>query len=352
MKQCINVGIIGVGGIARGVHIPQLKKIKEANIVAICDINEESLKVVGDDLGLSEQKRYIDYMDLVNDPEVDAVEICTPNYLHVPMAIAALKAGKHVNVEKPLAVNKEALKAMEDVLEETDLEKQVAMTCFSYRFRPATRYAKWLIDQGVLGDMVSIRAEYLYYSAFIEGRKLEWCFIKELCGSGVLGDLGSHAIDMTRLHAGEFDSVVSNLMTVIQERPKMDGSGMGEVDVDDYCTVIGRMKNGAAVNLSFSKCAIGETNSIRFDISGTKGRILYDLHHPKRVIYCKEIGDNSEQQVLEVPEEFFVTQEQTFIDTILGKKVPYFPHLKDSVACQKVIMAIQESSEKNAWVTV
>lgn len=140
----VRVGIIGVGGIARNIHIPGLKKCADAKITAICDISEKALKAVGDDLNIDEKYRFKKYMDLINCPEVDAVEICTPNYLHVPMACEAVKEGKPVEVEKPLGLNYEDTLPLIRALEEKNVPN---MMCMSYRFRPAVRFAKWIMKK-------------------------------------------------------------------------------------------------------------------------------------------------------------------------------------------------------------
>ncbi|MBQ8230842.1 MAG: Gfo/Idh/MocA family oxidoreductase [Lachnospiraceae bacterium] len=354
MKSYVNVGIIGVGGNARLAHVNALKNVKEANIVAICDINEEILNIVGDELGIPQEKRYINYEDLICDTDVEAVEVCTPNYLHVPMAVAALKAGKHVNVEKPVSTDYASTAPLQEVLSEIDPEKQVAMTCFSYRFSSAVRYAKWILDKGMLGDIVNVKVEYLKDSAFMKGRKLEWRFIKELGGTGVLGDLGAHLVDMTRLLVGEFTSVAAHTEIIVKERMKMDGSGMGKVETDDFCSFIARMDNGAVADFTISRCAIGEHNTIRYDIYGTKGLLSFDLNHWDSLKVCVgEIDVNAKgMHTVTAPAEFKALQEQTFIDAILGKKNEHFPSLYDAIECQKILSAIQEADEKKIWVAI
>lgn len=114
----VRIGIIGVGGIANGRHIPEIQKSSGGKITAICDINEKALKATGDKLGIPEHLRFTDYRDLIASDEVDAVEICTPNHLHVPMAVDAVKAGKPVNVEKPLSVNLDKAQPLKAALEE------------------------------------------------------------------------------------------------------------------------------------------------------------------------------------------------------------------------------------------
>ena len=201
--KTVHIGIIGVGGIAKK-HILELTSYEDAKIVAICDVNPRAIAEKNEQLQLPAEKCYENYMDLINDPEVDAVEICTPNHLHAPMALAALEAGKPVNLEKPIAMS------YEEALQILDAEKKSSafgMTCFSYRFKPAVRYAKHLVDSGAIGKIVGVNVAYLKSSAFWEGRRLEWRFVKEYAASGVIGDLGVHLIDLAQLLAGEVTSL-------------------------------------------------------------------------------------------------------------------------------------------------
>ena len=140
----LKIGIIGVGSIARNVHIPGIIASDDAVITAICDINPDNLKKIGDDLKLDDAHRFADYNDLISCEDVEAVEICTPNHLHVIIAQEAMKAGKPVNIEKPLSVNYTEASKLETLLKEKNVPN---MMCFSYRFRPAVRYAKELIEK-------------------------------------------------------------------------------------------------------------------------------------------------------------------------------------------------------------
>lgn len=346
----IRVGIIGVGGIACGVHIPELKKCPEAEIAAICDINQERLAKVGRDLGIPEERRFVDYHDLVADPQVEAVEICTPNYLHVPMALAALRAGKHVNIEKPLALSVQQAKPL---AEYALAEGQVSMLCFSYRFRPAVRYAKELIEQGKLGRITGVQVTYMKDSALWKGRGMEWRFEKEKAGTGVLGDLGVHLIDMTQLLAGSIQSVCGHTQVIVTERPYPDGS-IGKVETDDICSFMARLDNGADATFSINRCAYGHHNTITFAIYGTRGTITFNLNEPDTLWVAMEEGAEEERRphLVKAPESFRITQEQTFIHAILGKKGDWYPSLEDGMDSQRILDALLKSSQEKRWVDI
>ena len=152
------IGIIGVGGIARGKHIPELSCVSECKITAICDIDKAVLERVGDNLKLDAEHRFTDYKKLIDCDDVDAVEICTPNYLHIEMAEYAAEKGKAMNIEKPLCLDARDAEGLFNTVKQKDIPN---MMSFSYRFFPAVRYAKWIMDKGLIGKVVSVDIAYL-----------------------------------------------------------------------------------------------------------------------------------------------------------------------------------------------
>ncbi len=350
MKK-VRVGVIGLGGIGNFKHVKELIECKNAQIVAICDIDDEALERAKEHSGVKAEKCYKDYKELISDPDVDAVEVCTPNYLHAEMAKAALSAGKPVNLEKPISMSYNEAVSILDAEKESGT---FGMTCFSYRFKPAVRYAKFIVDKGDIGNIVGLNVAYLKNSGFWEGRALEWRFEKEKAGSGVVGDLGVHLIDLAQLLAGNIKELTATKQIVVKERPKLDGSGMGAVGTDDSCSFIARFASGAEGSFHITRCAVGHNNTIRYDVYGDRGAISFDLNDPTVLTVCKGEGDpkNYKSETVKVPEEFYVTQEETFVDAVLGKRDPLFPSLSDGAFSQKIVDAILESSEKGCWITV
>ncbi|MBE5771929.1 MAG: Gfo/Idh/MocA family oxidoreductase [Clostridiales bacterium] len=347
----VRVGIIGVGGISKK-HIKELLTCENAKITAVCDINEANLKEKADQLELDEAHRFRDYHDLIACEDVDAVEICTPNYLHVPMALDVVKAGKKLNVEKPLALSAAEAQTLADALKEKNTE---AMMCFSWRFHPAVLYAKTLLEQGVLGEILDIEVAYLKDSALWPGRKLEWRFVKEYAGTGVLGDLGVHLLDMARLLIGEFKSVCGRLRTAVHERPLIDGEGMGKVETDDYASFLAEMEGGVNAIFNITRAAYGVKNTVKFDIHGMEGSISFNLNNPKvlGIASPKMFPDHPEMHEIDVPEGYDDIQEQTFADFAQkGEKGRFFPSVEDGVACQKILDAIELSAKEKRWVDI
>ena len=345
----VRIGIIGVGGIVQGVHIPGIQKAKGGKIVAICDTNPETLKKVGDLLDIPEKYRFENHLDLIACEEVDAVEICTPNHLHVPMSLDVMKTGKPFQVEKPLSINKEIAATLGDALKENFVPN---MMCFSYRYCSAVRYAKDIIQQGLLGDVIHINVEYLKDSALWKGRGMEWRFEKKCAGTGVLGDLGVHLIDMAQFLVGKMIRVCSKAVIVVKERPIPGTDKMGKVETDDFCNFLADFEGGAAGVFSVTRCAIGQGNTIKYAIYGTKGMIAFDLNKPDELSVC--IGDvdvdTRGQHTVKVPKKYQVSQEQTFIDMVNGKECQYLPTVEDGIECQRILDTLLESSEKRCWM--
>lgn len=344
----LNIGIIGVGGIAQ-THIRMLKKVEQAKICAICDINEERLQKVGDQLEIPTSHRFTDYKDLIACPDVQAVEICTPNYLHIPMAMDVVRAGKAVEIEKPLSVDYNDVEALLQLIEEKGV---VNMTCFSYRFRPAVRYARQLIQEGKLGDIIHANVAYLKSSGFWAGRRLDWRFEKQYAGCGVIGDLGVHLMDMVSYLAGEYKSVYASTDIIVKQRQKLDSDDYAPVETEDVAMVLATLKGGAKVNFQVSRCAIGNSNTIRFEMYGTKGMLRLDIDKPNELELCMGTGTKDKEivETITVPDGYDVSQEETFVRAALGEKLAWLPDVAEGAKCQKFIDAMLESARTDSVV--
>lgn len=347
----VRIGIIGLGRISAS-HIDGIKKAGGAEITAICDIDSEKLQTIGDTLCIPESHRFTDYHDLICCPEVDAVEICTPNYLHVPMAIDAAKAGKHVQVEKPIGIS--STDGIDQLLAAVEENGVVNMMDFSYRFRAAVRYAKHLLEQGKLGKLLNVNIEYLQSGVFIPGRRLEWRFVKEYAGSGTLADLGVHLIDMTRFLIGDFQSVCAMQSTVVKERMKLDSDEYAPVLVDDITSFVAKLEGDVIANFLVTKCAIGEANTIKYELYGTDGILKFNLNNPTELTLC--IGEIDKEtnciHTVRVPDSFVLEEQACFIRSIKGEDLPYFPDLKEGVAAQKVVDAVLRSAQTASLVNL
>ena len=221
------------------------------------------------------QKYYTDWRDMLADDGVHLFDNGGPNDAHAAPSIAAAEAGKHVFCEKPLARTAEEARSMLDAVEKAGVKHMVA---FNYRFVPAIRQARELIANGALGQIYHFRAAYLqewimpHYNT-----PMIWRLDKQRAGSGVLGDLGAHIIDLGRFLVGEMRSVSAMTRTFIEERPYADGSSMGKVDVDDAFVAAVEFENGAIGTLEATRFAGGRKNYNTFEINGEKGSITFNL---------------------------------------------------------------------------
>jgi predicted dehydrogenase len=250
----------------------------------VVDVTDDLASSARDRLGFADYAT--NWKDVVGRPDIDVVDICTPNNSHAEIAIAAAKAGKHILCEKPLALDAAEAKAMLDAVEAAGVTHMVA---FNYRHAPAVIMAKQLVDAGRVGEILTFHGRYLQDWSADPGTPLSWRFQKKLAGSGALGDVGTHIIDMTRYIMGDFQSVNAIVRTHISERPlqqgvfdkmasaQRDASGpKGPVDVDDAFITMIRFANGAAGTIEATRNAYGHHNGLGFEINGTKGSIIFD----------------------------------------------------------------------------
>jgi len=217
---------------------------------------------------------YTDWRDMLNDDSVQLFDNGGPNDAHAEPCIAAAEAGKHILCEKPLGRTAEESKQMWDAVEKAGVKHMVA---FNYRFVPAIRQIRKLIESGALGKIYHFRAVYLQEWVMPHHNlPMIWRLQKSLAGSGALGDLGAHIIDLGRYLVGEIDSVSAMTKTFITERPNGDGT-MGTVDVDDAFGAVVQFENGAMGTLEASRFAAGRKNGQRIEINGEKGSVTFSL---------------------------------------------------------------------------
>ena len=249
------------------------------------------------------EKSTSDWRSVVEDPEIDIIDIATPNHLHAEIAIAAAAAGKHIISEKPLARNGEEAKTMYDAVKNAGI---VHMVAFNYRRTPAVALAKKYIDEGAIGEILNFRGTYLQdWSADPDG-PLSWRFQKSIAGSGSLGDIGTHVVDMARFLCGEITQVNTQLKTWVKTRPLQAGgvdklgastkdatAPRGDVDVDDEVLSLLEFQNGAIGSLEATRNAHGRNNFLTFEIHGTIGSIYfnYERRDELQVAFASDPAD-------------------------------------------------------------
>jgi predicted dehydrogenase len=242
-------------------------------LVAICGRNAEATAAAAQRYGY--EGYYTDWREMLKNPAIQIFDNGGSNDIHAEPSIAAAKAGKHVFCEKPLARTAAEAKTMLDAVEKAGVKHMVA---FNYRFVPAIVQAKKLIESGALGRIFHFRAVYLQEWIIDPNFPMIWRLDKKQAGSGALGDLGAHIIDLARFLIGEPKSVMGMTRTFIEERPLGDGSGKkGKVDVDDAFVSLFEFENGALGTLEASRFCQGRKNFNSLEINGENGSITFNL---------------------------------------------------------------------------
>jgi predicted dehydrogenase len=263
---------------------------------AICGRDVAATQAAADRLGWESIET--DYHALVARDDIQLVDVSTPGYTHHDVVLAALDAGKHVLCEKPLA---NTLVEAREMLLAARKAGTINMVNFNYRRVPAVAFAKQLIESGRIGEIRHWRAVYLQDWLVNESVPLAWRLKKEFAGSGALGDIGAHILDLSQYLVGPVEKVVGTLDTFVKERPievtTSGGSGlsweagqeMGAVTVDDASTFLARFENGAIGTFEATRMAPGRRNFNSFEISGSLGSIAFNLERLNELqVYFRE----------------------------------------------------------------
>ena len=247
--------------------------------------NPEALAAAAERLGWESTET--SWQALVARDDVDLVDVCTPGDTHAEIAIAALEAGKHVLCEKPLANTVAEAEKMVAAAEAAAQRGQVAMVGFTYRRVPAIQLARRLVVDGRIGTVRHVRAQYLQDWIADEDAPLSWRLDKSKAGSGALGDIGAHIIDLAQFVTGErITSVTGLLETFVTERPVateftglsgQGGTERGPVTVDDAAVFLARLSGGGVGTFEATRFAFGRKNAIRLEINGSKGSLAFDF---------------------------------------------------------------------------
>ncbi|WP_137992302.1 Gfo/Idh/MocA family protein [Streptomyces vilmorinianum] len=324
-----------------------------------------------------------DWRALVARDDVQLVDVCTPGDSHAEIAVAALEAGKHVLCEKPLANSVAEAEAMAAVAQAAAARGQVAMVGFNYRRVPAIAYARRLVAEGRLGALRHVRVTYLQDWLVDPGFPLTWRLEREHAGSGALGDLGAHAVDLAQYLAGELLVGVSALTeTFVRERPLLAGvsaglsgaaagGAYGTVTVDDAALFTGRLASGALASFEATRMAAGRKNALRLEINGEKGSLAFDLERLNELSFhdhTEPAASAGFRRILVTEpdhpylegwwppghalgyEHTFVHQARDLVLAIASGTAPA-PSFADGLQVQRVLAAVEESAAKNAVYT-
>ncbi|MFB6090999.1 MAG: Gfo/Idh/MocA family protein [Halobellus sp.] len=335
--------------------------------------DEDALATAADRLGFD---RYAtDWRDVAD--EVDVLYNLAPNALHAEPSIAALDAGTHVLCEKPLGHTLDAAERMAAAARSSEATAGVA---FNYRFVPAIRYARRLVEEGFLGDLRHVRATYLQDWLVDPDAPWSWRNDEETAGSGALGDLGAHSLDLARFLTGEDVARLSgHLQTFVDERPVEGSGGDGDSDeysdpetrpvtVDDAYTAQVEFESGATGLFEASRTAPGRTNANEIELNGTGGSIRFDLERLNELAVCGA-DDRGFETILVTDEDdpyldhwwppghvlgwehTHVHENYEFLTAVAGDG-SFAPDFRDGLEIQRLLDAIQRSDERGEWVSV
>ena len=345
-------------------------------LVAVCGRNEESVTAFAKKHGW--QSIETDWRILVERDDIDAVDIGTSNDSHHDIAVAAAKAGKHILLEKPMAMTLTEAKNMYAVAQEAGIKHQIG---FNYRRVPAIALAKRIIENGDIGNIVHWRAVYNQDWIVDPNFPLLWRFDKNVAGTGAIGDLGAHIVDLAHFLVGPIDELTSMAKTFITERPlPLSGDGLsgkgaaekGPVTVDDCFAMLTRFANGATGTFEATRLATGRLNYNNWEVNGTKGSIAFNLERMNELeLYLKDDPvDHSGWRTINVtngehpyvgawwPPGHIIGWEESHIHQVadflmaIQNNTPCDPDFSVGVQNQAVLEALGESAESGAWVKV
>lgn len=309
MKKTLNIAIIGMGfmGRAHSNAWSQLNKFFDTEydicLKAVAGKNEERTRQFAKRWGY--ESYTTDWHTLLDREDIDVIDILTPTYLHKEMAVAAMKAGKHVICEKPCSLTWEECHEMAETAVKAGV---VSYLNHNYRRVPAVALAKQMIEEGKLGTIYHYRGSYLQEWIMDENFPVTWQLKKETAGGGALYDLASHNVDLARYLVGEPVAVTAMLKTFVKERPEPgensavfsagDTSGSQKklpVTVDDAASLVLEFENGAMGSLEASRFATGRKNYNCFEIYGSKGALCFDLERMNELQYYDNTEPNAQR---------------------------------------------------------
>src|SRR6516225_1340940 len=374
MKK-LNIGLVGCGFMGRAhsnayLSVSQFFDLKYQPVLkAVAARDPENTKRFAHKWGY--QSHYQDWRQLVSDPEIDVIDIASPNDTHAEIAIAAAKAGKMILCEKPLARNLKEAQQMVDAVKKAGVR---SMVWYNYRRIPAVTLAKQIIDAGKLGRIFHYRAKFLQDWTISpdvpQGGAALWRLDVNVAGSGVTGDLLAHCIDTAIWLNGEIDSVSAVTETFIKER-KHNLTGQTEkVGIDDASAFLARFKNGSLATFEATRYARGHKALYTLEINGEHGSLAWDLHDLNRVAWFDHriegqfrgwtsiLVTDGEHPYLGkwwVPglsigyEHSFIHQLADFLEGV-ANGTPASPTFREALETTRVCDAIVKSGKTGKWV--
>lgn len=381
MEREIGIGVIGLGWMGR-VHTSSYRRVLEhfpdlgvtPRLVVAADIGEER-RAHAQRAGF--QRTVSDWRAVLEDPAVDAVSITLPNSMHREVAVAAAEAGKHVWVEKPVGRGLEDTEAVAEAVRRAGVVSGVG---FCYRFAPAVQHAKALIESGAIGAVTHYRGVFLADYANRPDAAASWRFRRADAGSGALGDLMAHIVDMTHFLVGPIERLSGRTATMIPRRPpqpvgegthftRVETDELVDVDNEDWASALVELDGGTVGSLEASRVIVGPHVRMRFDVHGTEGALSWELERMNELERFQLASNGEDEGYMRVVAG---TQHPGFVNFQPGAGVPMGyddlrvleaanflaavrdgeqrqPGLEAMVATARVLEAIERSADSGAW---
>ncbi|QLB15907.1 myo-inositol 2-dehydrogenase [Mannheimia granulomatis] len=373
--KTVKIGLVGTGYIGRCHAIayaqaPTLFPLKgKLQLEYLAEINQALAEQKAQEFGFN--RATDDWRKLVADPNVDVVDICTPNFLHKEIALEAIKHGKHVYSEKPLALTAADAKEMVEAAQKAGVKTLVG---FNYMKNPTSQLAREIIQNGEIGEVVHFYGTHNEDYLASPNTPIDWHCYKAKAGLGTLGDLAAHIVSMAHYLVGEeITSVVGDMQTVITERPNPQNlAEKVKVENEDQATAIVRFANGVMGTIESSRIACGRKMGLIYVVTGTKGTLSYTqermaelklyLHdddksrqgfktilvgpeHPDYAAFCVSSGHGigfNDQKAVEI---------RDLVNGIAADD-RMFPDFEEGYKVSRVLEAIAKSAEEKRWVEV
>jgi predicted dehydrogenase len=367
----LGFGLIGTGFMGR-THAIALQSVatvfsgvEAPRLVAVADRDAESAARACHDLGF--ERSTADWKELLRDPAIDVIDICAPNYLHYPMSLAALEAGKHVYCEKPLALSVAQAFELAELARDSGLVHAVGL---NYTTNPMVQAAREILASGEIGEPVSFTGRYFEDYMASTMAPFTWRCDRGLAGSGALADLGSHLINMLHFLLGRPKRLCGDCRTVIPQRRDLTTGGERAVENEDIARALLELDSGMPATIEISRVASGYKCGLQFEVFGTRGSIAFDQErmnelrlyeaeqpagragfktllagpaHPDYASFCPAPGHGlgiNDLKVIEV---------RNLLRAVQGGKA-FQPGFDEGLRVQAVMEAIERSSAERAWV--
>jgi predicted dehydrogenase len=383
VARTVGIGLVGVGWMGR-VHSVAYRRCADhfpdcagrARLVAAADSERERAQAAVDQLGY--ERATDDWRDVIADPDVDAVSITAPNRLHREVAVAAAEAGKHIWIEKPVGRFPSETAEIAAAVVGGGVRSLVG---FNYRHAPAVTHAHALIESGAIGVVDHFRSQWIAAYAADPRGVLSWRFLAEEAGLGILGDLGSHAVDLAQYLVGPIESVTARTETIVEVRPLPTDAGThfavaeegprAAVENEDAVWSIVRFASGVYGTLEASRAAVGPQARYAFEVHGSAGAVAWNFERMNELLVFQPSmsGDAGYARVLMGPQhepfgrfqpgpglpmgydDLKVIEAALFLESVVDGEQRE-PGVAEALAAARVIAAMERSAFSGAWETV